>query len=128
MPMTGKLTRFAVLLALVALTCSDSWLHAGDLNKNESAQAEPVALPSPTDVQALAVHPEKIVLKGSDDAQQLILTATLKDRLQDLSGDVKYEVADPKIVRVSSAGRVMPLANGSTEITVTFGDKAVKVP
>ena len=35
--------------------------------------------------------------------------------LQDLSGDVKYEVADPKIARVSTSGRVIPLANGRTE-------------
>ena len=48
-------------------------------------------------------------LKGSDDAQQLIVTATLTGgRLQDLTGDVKYEVADAKVVRVTTTGRVMP--------------------
>src|SRR5262249_57250461 len=46
---------------------------------------------------------------------------------QALSGDVKYEVADPKVARVSTAGRVVPLANGSTEITARYGDKVVKI-
>ncbi|HEY7308380.1 MAG TPA: DUF1549 domain-containing protein, partial [Gemmataceae bacterium] len=49
-------------------------------------------------------------------------------QVQDLSGDVKYETANPKIVRVSSTGRVLPLANGTTEITAVYGDKSVKVP
>ena len=40
-----------------------------------------------------------------DDSAQLILTASLAGgRLQDLTGDIKYEVANPGIVRVS--GRV----------------------
>ena len=52
---------------------------------------------------------------------QLVLTATLAGgRLQDLTGDVKYEVADAKVVRVTAAGRVIPLANGTTEITATL--------
>jgi len=30
-------------------------------------------------------------------------------------------VANTKIARVSTAGRVIPLANGATEITATYG-------
>ena len=47
--------------------------------------------------------------------------------LQDLTGDVTFDVADPNVARVTSAGRVIPLANGSTEITASYGDKSVKV-
>jgi hypothetical protein len=80
-------------------------------------------------VKSLEAYPTKIALTGGDDAQQLVLTATLiNGQLQDLSGDVQYAVADAKIVRVTSAGRVIPLANGATEITARFGDKVVKVP
>jgi hypothetical protein len=33
-------------------------------------------------------------------------------QLQDLSSDVRYESADAKVARVTSTGRVLPLANG----------------
>jgi hypothetical protein len=123
-------TRWSVLLAFAALTCAGGSVAAGDLYPDKgSAKVEPLALPKPADVQSLSVHPEKITLKGIDDAQQLILTAALGGgRLQDLTGNVKYDVADAKVVRVSSAGRVIPIANGTTEVTVSYGDKVVKVP
>jgi hypothetical protein len=86
-------------------------------------------LPPPAQVQALNAYPEKINLKGSDDAQQLVLTATLAEgRLQDLSADVKFDISDPKIVRVTTSGRVIPLTNGQTEITASYGPKTVKIP
>src|SRR5262245_29085124 len=86
------------------------------------------ALPKPSEVQSLSAHPEKVTLKGADDAAQLVVTAALAARVQDLSGDVQYAIADPKVARVTAAGRVVPLADGSTTITATFGDKSVQVP
>ncbi|MBL8798577.1 MAG: DUF1553 domain-containing protein [Planctomycetia bacterium] len=127
--MQGTCTRWLVLTALAALLWSDGRLSAADVANNAPANEDKVVLPKPADVQALAVQPAKVALKGGDDAAQLVLTANLVGgRLQDLSGDVKYEPADPKVVRVTTAGRVIPLANGSTEITVTYGDKSIKVP
>ena len=59
-------------------------------------------------MKSLAVKPDKIVLKGIDDAQQLILTADLASgRHFDLTHDAAYEVANEKIVRVTSTGRVI---------------------
>jgi hypothetical protein len=85
--------------------------------------------PAPSEVQTLDAHPKEIALKGRDDTRQLVLTATLAGgRLQDLTGDVQYEVADPKVARVSSAGRVIPLADGQTQVTAAYGDKKVVVP
>src|SRR5262249_14552784 len=127
--MKGKHTRWSVLMALVALLGSGGRLSAGDVAKSEPVQTELAALPKPAEVKSLAVYPAQIALKGTDDAQQLIITAALTDnRSQDLSGDVKYEVADAKIVRVSTAGRMVPLANGKTEIVANYGDKSIKVP
>jgi hypothetical protein len=126
--MTGIRTRWLVLTALAALNFSVSPLLAGDLYKTNAAKGELAELPKPADVQSLAVYPAKIALKGLDDAQQLIVTANLAGgRLQDLSGDVKYDVADSKIIRVSTAGRVMPIGNGTTEITASYGNKTIKV-
>jgi hypothetical protein len=125
------LSRWLVLsAALAALTWTGGPLRAGDIySDKEPAKLEPLVLPKPGDVQKFTVHPEKIALKSADDATQLVLTAELAGgKLQDLTGDVKYEVADAKVVRVTSAGRVLPIANGSTVVTVTYGDKTVQVP
>jgi hypothetical protein len=117
------------LLALALLTSLAPRLAAGDLYDKGPAPGDAVALPKPAEIQALAVQPAKMALNSLDDAQQVVVTATLAGgRLQDLSGDVTYEVANPKVARVSSAGRVIPLANGATEITASYGDKVVKVP
>ncbi len=117
------------LLGLAALISAPGALAAGDLYKQGTAPADSVALPSPAAVQTLTAYPGKIALKGSDDTRQLILTATLPDgRQQDLTGDVRYEVADSKVVSVTDSGRVVPRANGSTAITARYGDKAVTVP
>jgi hypothetical protein len=122
--------RWPVLLTLAALSGAGGPLFAGDLysGKGPAALAS-VALPKSSEIKSFTIHPAHIALKGLDDAQQLLLTAELVDgRLQDLTGDVKYETADKKVARVTSTGRVLPLANGKTEITATFGDKVVKVP
>jgi hypothetical protein len=127
--MKGARNHRPVLLALAVLTFAAGPLTAGDLYKTDPAKFEPTVLPKASEVQSLAAHPTQISLRGGDDAQQLVLTATLAGgRLQDLSSDVTYEVADPKIARVTQAGRVIPLSNGRTEVTATFGDKSAKVP
>ena len=89
----------------------------------------PVGAAEPTGAVALAVHPAQINLKGRDDARQLIVTATLaNDRQQDRTGDAVYEVADESIVRIAQSGRVIPVANGTTEIVVRHRDRSVTVP
>jgi hypothetical protein len=127
--MTGKHTRFLVAGGLAAVLNLAGLVRAGDLYKNDNARPDEVSLPKPADVKTLAVYPEKAVLKGGDDSLQLIISATLNDgHVQDLSGDVKYDVADAKVARVTSAGRVVPLADGKTQITATYGDKTIALP
>ena len=73
------------------------------------AAAEEVAPPKPAEVKAIAVHPAKVTLKGSDDAAQLVVTATLADgRLHDLTTDATFSVADGKTASVSAAGCSRP--------------------
>ncbi|MFO0846084.1 MAG: DUF1553 domain-containing protein [Gemmataceae bacterium] len=86
------------------------------------------ASPRPADVQALEVRPATITLKGLDDARQLILTAKVAGPPADLTHDAQYQVADEKVARVTAAGRVVPVGNGSTTVTARFGDKSVTVP
>jgi hypothetical protein len=116
------------LMALVALTCSGWNLLAGDIYEKGPAKQDAIQLPKPNEIQSLNAYPATLALKGMDDAQQLVITATLSDnRLQDLTTDVQFEIADAKVARVSSSGRVTPVGNGATEVTVSFGDKSLKV-
>src|SRR5258708_1288783 len=115
-PMTGRYCVRFVLIALAALIVTAGRLVAGDLYNKAPVGMEAVVLPKPAEIQALTAYSGKIALKGRDDAQQLIVTAKLHSgRLQDLSTDAQYEVADDKIVRVMSSGRILPLTNGNTE-------------
>jgi hypothetical protein len=121
--MKGLRKRLVAFFAGAALTWSAA--HAGDEKK--PANGETVPMPTPADVQALAVQPTSVTLKGEDDSAQLVVTGQLSGgRLQDLTGDIKYEVANPALARVTTSGRVIPLANGTTEITAAYGNKSVK--
>src|SRR5215471_16642599 len=116
------------LMALAALTCSGRDLRAGDIYNKEPVKQDAIELPKPAEIQSLNAYPNQIVLKSTEDAQQILVTATLaNNRLQDLTGDVQYEVADSKVARVSTAGRVVPVANGATTITAKYADKAVSI-
>jgi hypothetical protein len=115
--------------AVVALLAAMVPARAGDASTKEAPRPEPAALPAAAEVRTLTVQPTQVALRGFDDARQLVLTATLADgREQDLTGDARYDVADRKVARVTSTGRVLPLADGDTEITAHYGDKTVRVP
>src|SRR5262249_36094406 len=112
-------TRWPALLALATIAIATGPLSARDLySDKEPAKLPAPNLPKAAEIQALTVKPDKVALKGLDDASQLIITAQVAGgRLVDLTHDVKYEVADEKTARVTSAGRVVPLLNGSTKVT-----------
>jgi hypothetical protein len=127
--MKGIVAVWPVSLALAVLVLSAGRLIAGDIYSKDPAKTETVTLPHPGEIQSLQVVPPEVVLKGSDDARQLILTAGLAGgRSQDLTIDIQYELAGPKIIRVSSTGRVLPLANGATTLVARYGDKSLRVP
>jgi hypothetical protein len=116
---------FGLATGLLALTVSSG--HAQE-QATKKATSDTIKLPAPAEIKQLQVFPTEFKLVGEDDARQIVLTGVLQDGAkQDLTGDVQYEVADGKILRVTSAGRVMPIANGSTTITARYGDKSVTV-
>jgi len=117
---------------ILALTLCGWILSSGSaqaqLYDKKTVKSEVAPLPTAADLTKIAVQPEKAILKGQDDSAQLIVTGFVKDgKLQDLTGEVKYEVANPAIARVTTAGRIMPIANGTTEVTAVYGDKSVKL-
>jgi hypothetical protein len=124
--MPTRVLRWLFLLAVTSLTAQPA---LADLYNKVPPPPDTVVLPKPADVRTLTAHPTQLTIRGMDDAAQLVVTATLQDgRLQDLSGDVAYSTADPKTAKVLPSGRVIPLANGSTQVVAKFGDKSVSVP
>jgi hypothetical protein len=119
-----------LLAAVLGVTFVVAPLPAAEAKRaKEPVKAELAPLPKPADIQSLVAHPTSVRLKGSDAATQLLITAKLAGtREQDLTGDVTYEVADTKIVRVTSSGRVMPIASGKTTIQATYGTRQVSIP
>jgi Protein of unknown function (DUF1553)/Protein of unknown function (DUF1549) len=116
------------LLLALATTFIASTAFAQESDAKKKPTTDAITLPAPAEVKELQIFPADIKLVGEDDSRQLVLTGVLQaGSLQDLTGDVQYEVADSKILRVTSAGRVLPLANGKTTITARFGDKLVKI-
>ncbi|MFO0965088.1 MAG: DUF1549 domain-containing protein [Gemmataceae bacterium] len=115
------------LLALGCVLAIGTLARADDPPKKSAA--ETIALPTPAEVTALEISPAKeITITGSDDSRQLILTGAIgAARQQDLSGDVKYEVADASICKVTESGRVVPLKNGATTVTARYGPKSASV-
>src|SRR5438105_11636465 len=103
------------LLAWNQLTADDAKIKAAPMGE--------IKLPPPSEIQSLTAQPPALKLIGSDDASQIVVSGTMAGgKLQDLSGDVKYEVADTKIVRVTTSGHVYALTNGQTTITARYGD------
>ncbi len=114
------------ILAAFAIAASTGIAPAQE--PKAAPKSDQLVLPTPAEVTNLAVFPATVTLKGLDDSAQLVITGNLAaGKTQDLSGDVKYELADPKLARISSNGRIVPLVNGTTEITVQYGDKVAKL-
>lgn len=126
MPVRRGNRTFRVALALsLALT---GLSRADDLYSKKPTKGETVALPGPDKVQALTAFPTAVSLKGLDDSAQLVISGQLLDgKLQDYTGDVKYEVANAAVARVTTGGRIIPLTNGATEVLARYGDKLTKI-
>lgn len=91
--------------------------------------ADSVPPPTPADVKTLTVYPTSVKLPNGDASNQIVVTGTLHNgRSVDLTRAVKYTLTDAKLAEVSTTGRVTPLANGSTQLTITFGDKTAQIP
>ena len=93
------------------------------------AAAAALGAPARAAEVGLSAYPQKLALKGVEDCPQIVVTETRADgRAIDLSGSATYAVTDAKVARVDATGRVFPLANGTTEISITANGRTVKVP
>ncbi len=122
--MNGMSRRWLISAACAFLICT------GQRTAGQPVQdpVQTAAMPRPADVKSLDVFPAEVTLKGIGDSRQLIVIANLVDRRQDLTGEVTYQAADPAVVRVTTSGRILTLANGVTAVKIQYGDKTVSVP
>jgi Protein of unknown function (DUF1549)/Protein of unknown function (DUF1553) len=87
-----------------------------------SAQGEPAAL---TDLQ---VYPPDIHLDTFRSRQSFVAQATYADGItRDVTAEAKATLANPALVKLEK-GVAYPLADGTTEMKVEFGGRAVVVP
>ena len=78
---------------------------------------------------ALRVSPAAIHLDSPEASQQVLVSADQPDGLTvDLTRKVTYEVADPKLARISADGLVRPLTAGSTQLVIRQAGEEVRIP
>jgi hypothetical protein len=77
---------------------------------------------------ALEVYPPDINLETARDRQSFVVQAWFADGLsRDVTAEAKIAFANPALVRLDK-NVVYPVADGSTEMAVEWGGKAVKLP
>ena len=106
----------------LSLGCVCVILASASAQTDEAKKVE-FAPPPASDIRSLEVFPPSLTLNGQDDSAQLVITGKMASRDQDLTGNVTYAVADPKVAKITPHGRIIPLTDGKTEIVAKYGDK-----
>ncbi|MFM7111511.1 MAG: S-layer protein, partial [Planctomycetota bacterium] len=89
----------------------------------------PAPLPQAGEIARLDVFPAKVVLKGLDDAAQLVVTAVLKNGQEvDVTGNCQYSGNLASTIKVTPLGRAIPVANGTGSLSIFFAGAQTAVP
>jgi len=81
-----------------------------------------------TRAQTIAVYPPDINLETARDRQSFVVQLTQPDGLtRDVTAQAQVSFANPALVKLDKH-YVLPVADGATEMTVTFGGQTVKIP
>jgi hypothetical protein len=74
------------------------------------------------------VFPSDVNLRTSGDFQSIIARVTRPDGItEDVTGEAKFELTDPKLASIDG-NVVKPLADGETELKVTWHDQSMTLP
>ena len=107
-----------VITAVAALLCQSAFGDDGPTPKQASISA----------ATALTVSPQTVRLGGANRAQQLLITARdSSGRLFDVTHHAKIVVTDADVAKLDGS-QVAGVANGRTELVVSFGKQALRVP
>src|SRR5215471_7606480 len=80
---------------------------------------------SMTDV---ACYPPTVQLSSAKSSQRIVVQASYENSVtRDVTDHTRYRVLDPKIARIDD-GKVVPLADGTTELRVSFQARTLIVP
>src|SRR5438309_6988660 len=78
--------------------------------------------------QTIAVYPPDINLETSRDRQSFVVQLTQPDGItRDVTAQAQVTFANPALVKLDKFV-VLPVADGTTEMTVALGGQTVKVP
>jgi hypothetical protein len=79
-------------------------------------------------LREIKVMPDQITLETKRDTQNVIVTAVYQDDVTlDVTSFATIQAANPALVSITN-GLITPLADGSTELVVSFGGQEVKKP
>src|SRR5207248_7431998 len=82
----------------------------------------------PSCAQQIAVYPPDINLETARDRQSFVVQLTQPDGItRDVTEQSQVSFANPSLVRLDKF-TVYPVADGTTEMSVTHGNQTVKVP
>jgi hypothetical protein len=125
--LTFRTVRFThPLLLALALTAPSEGIPAPAPNLASPEQAE--TLPAGARVVALEITPPAIRLAGKYDAAQVLVTAKLSTGdTADATRLASFKLG-ARIAEILPGGQISPLKNGRTDLTVSLGGKAARVP
>ena len=90
--------------------------------------ADQETLPKGAQVVSLDVQPKTIKLGKSTEYNQVVVSAKLASGdTADVTRIVNFSV-DAKVADITPRGHLHPIANGTTQLKVSLGDKSVTVP
>lgn len=106
----GRIAPAAAFLVVLSASCT-----AGQ------PSADP---PKATAVASLRVEPDVVKIQGSRSEARLLVTALgARGALQDVTERAVYRADPPGVVRCGPAGRVLPLRDGQTVLTVRYAGR-----
>ena len=111
--MRNQIIQYASIVSLALFAAGNSFVHAED-NKIAPASFE--------------VFPADVNLESSGDVQSVVARITRPDGVtQDVTKEVKFELADPKLARIED-NVLKPVADGQTQLKVTYHDQSLTLP
>ena len=76
----------------------------------------------------LQVSPTAISLDRPEASQQILVTEVDGERRRDVTREARYEIATPTVATITADGLIRPTGEGTTPLSVKFGDKTVTLP
>jgi hypothetical protein len=117
-----------IAVAMLVVLLAPRLTAAAAMNPAASLLTYEEALPEGAKITTLEISPATVTLNGCFDAVQVLVTAVLASGEKvDATRLAAFKLSS-KIGEVSATGRVSPLANGKTSLTVSVSGRSVKVP